>query len=182
MSGGIETFALILLAHTQPNRQIDDLVSDGGHHAGPDEGGDYALELDPQLGAHPRIADLAGDPVLDQPGPEKRRVVEYAREQRAENSADGVNAEHVERIIRTQQLLQAAHAPEAEKAGREPDDERTGDADIARRWRNGHQAGHRPGRRTEHRGLALEDRFADRKSTRLNSSHSQISYAVFCLA
>ena len=28
------------------------------------------------------------------------------------------------------------------------------------------------------RGL---DRFIDRKSTRLNSSHSQISYAVFCL-
>src|SRR2546430_13223411 len=26
-----------------------------------------------------------------------------------------------------------------------------------------------------------EDRFVDRKSTRLNSSHSQISYAVFCL-
>src|SRR2546427_7396386 len=25
------------------------------------------------------------------------------------------------------------------------------------------------------------DRIADRKSTRLNSSHSQISYAVFCL-
>src|SRR2546430_11797281 len=26
-----------------------------------------------------------------------------------------------------------------------------------------------------------DDRFQDRKSTRLNSSHSQISYAVFCL-
>src|SRR5688572_32322888 len=26
----------------------------------------------------------------------------------------------------------------------------------------------------------LNQRFADRKSTRLNSSHSQISYAVFC--
>src|SRR5688572_32689977 len=26
-----------------------------------------------------------------------------------------------------------------------------------------------------------EDRWTDRKSTRLNSSHSQISYAVFCL-
>src|SRR2546430_11935738 len=26
-----------------------------------------------------------------------------------------------------------------------------------------------------------EDRIGDRKSTRLNSSHSQISYAVFCL-
>src|SRR2546430_12348961 len=31
-----------------------------------------------------------------------------------------------------------------------------------------------------HEQLALADR-QDRKSTRLNSSHSQISYAVFCL-
>src|SRR2546430_5755332 len=30
------------------------------------------------------------------------------------------------------------------------------------------------------RGIAVIDR-GDRKSTRLNSSHSQISYAVFCL-
>src|SRR2546430_4030721 len=29
--------------------------------------------------------------------------------------------------------------------------------------------------------VARELRLADRKSTRLNSSHSQISYAVFCL-
>src|SRR5688572_31609305 len=29
--------------------------------------------------------------------------------------------------------------------------------------------------------LDLEQRVEDRKSTRLNSSHSQISYAVFCL-
>src|SRR2546427_9187189 len=28
---------------------------------------------------------------------------------------------------------------------------------------------------------AAEDQIEDRKSTRLNSSHSQISYAVFCL-
>src|SRR2546430_1873596 len=38
---------------------------------------------------------------------------------------------------------------------------------------------------TEHRlGGAIQeahDRVVDRKSTRLNSSHSQISYAVFCL-
>src|SRR2546430_8826230 len=38
-----------------------------------------------------------------------------------------------------------------------------------------------PPRRVHH-GDALGDRLeADRKSTRLNSSHSQISYAVFCL-
>src|SRR5205085_10474575 len=29
--------------------------------------------------------------------------------------------------------------------------------------------------------LAMRERVLDRKSTRLNSSHSQISYAVFCL-
>src|SRR2546430_13191588 len=29
--------------------------------------------------------------------------------------------------------------------------------------------------------LVVADRLPDRKSTRLNSSHSQISYAVFCL-
>src|SRR2546430_13703734 len=40
-----------------------------------------------------------------------------------------------------------------------------------------HRAGRRIGRRApaHHRGAR------DRKSTRLNSSHSQISYAVFCL-
>src|SRR2546430_11238162 len=31
------------------------------------------------------------------------------------------------------------------------------------------------------RGTAARETFGDRKSTRLNSSHSQISYAVFCL-
>src|SRR5690606_40500795 len=33
----------------------------------------------------------------------------------------------------------------------------------------------------EIRSLAVIDQFADRKSTRLNSSHVKISYAVFCL-
>src|SRR2546427_9116654 len=32
-----------------------------------------------------------------------------------------------------------------------------------------------------HLAVPLEELLADRKSTRLNSSHSQISYAVFCL-
>src|SRR2546430_5183590 len=38
---------------------------------------------------------------------------------------------------------------------------------------------HRPRVRT--RGGRADREAADRKSTRLNSSHSQISYAVFCL-
>src|SRR2546430_9533136 len=35
--------------------------------------------------------------------------------------------------------------------------------------------------RIRRQDLELRERRSDRKSTRLNSSHSQISYAVFCL-
>src|SRR5688572_33165625 len=41
-----------------------------------------------------------------------------------------------------------------------------------------HQVGEAPRFRRRQRAAHLEQ---DRKSTRLNSSHSQISYAVFCL-
>src|SRR2546430_11761989 len=44
------------------------------------------------------------------------------------------------------------------------------------RWSSRFQLAHRPPRGADVRELHL-----DRKSTRLNSSHSQISYAVFCL-
>src|SRR2546430_13040724 len=39
----------------------------------------------------------------------------------------------------------------------------------------------RPDRGLDRRRAWVGDLAADRKSTRLNSSHSQISYAVFCL-
>src|SRR2546430_11218861 len=55
-----------------------------------------------------------------------------------------------------------AHAQDSARPGRGP---------RAHRERNA---------RTLGRG-AVEHRERDRKSTRLNSSHSQISYAVFCL-
>src|SRR5688572_31746658 len=41
--------------------------------------------------------------------------------------------------------------------------------------------GRRGGGRVPHQPSRLLARDRDRKSTRLNSSHSQISYAVFCL-
>src|SRR2546430_11291991 len=62
---------------------------------------------------------------------------------------------------------------------------------VARRIRPGHAARtilcvtSRPAAAEHLRDLArlrrVRDRIEDRKSTRLNSSHSQISYAVFCL-
>src|SRR3712207_8753982 len=49
------------------------------------------------------------------------------------------------------------------------------------RQRNGRQARHESGE-ARHRSRPVDRRSrADRKSTRLNSSHANISYAVFCL-
>src|SRR2546430_9134395 len=48
------------------------------------------------------------------------------------------------------------------------------------RWRAGRLAGQHATRSADP-GEALQAAAGDRKSTRLNSSHSQISYAVFCL-
>src|SRR3712207_8899672 len=44
------------------------------------------------------------------------------------------------------------------------------------------QVAHRHDRRRKHpQGVSVEEECGDRKSTRLNSSHANISYAVFCL-
>src|SRR2546430_6064178 len=48
------------------------------------------------------------------------------------------------------------------------------------RWARYTFLGTEPREVWRYRGRAIE-RWTDRKSTRLNSSHSQISYAVFCL-
>src|SRR3712207_6868234 len=51
--------------------------------------------------------------------------------------------------------------------------------DPPRRAARSRQRGRPPGARLARRGGSLRRR--DRKSTRLNSSHANISYAVFCL-
>src|SRR2546430_9263703 len=52
---------------------------------------------------------------------------------------------------------------------------------IAARQPSDLDSAHRTQAQALHRGVHGRREAADRKSTRLNSSHSQISYAVFCL-
>src|SRR2546427_2150757 len=52
---------------------------------------------------------------------------------------------------------------------------------LARPAPRRHRAGRRERERPRLGVRRLDVRLGDRKSTRLNSSHSQISYAVFCL-
>src|SRR5688572_31465378 len=60
------------------------------------------------------------------------------------------------------------------RARRREQDVRVGDD-------QGHRGRFREGRREDRSQEDRLERGQDRKSTRLNSSHSQISYAVFCL-
>src|SRR5450756_826795 len=48
----IETLALILFAHPQTDRQVNDFVGNEGDHAGPDDGRQHSLELDPDGVSH----------------------------------------------------------------------------------------------------------------------------------
>src|SRR2546422_6973788 len=57
---------------------------------------------------------------------------------------------------------------------------RSSDLDHARRWRGSLRARARDPRVARRQWRGLEE-IQDRKSTRLNSSHGYISYAVFCL-
>src|SRR5688572_32521444 len=58
---------------------------------------------------------------------------------------------------------------------------RSAAAPFARRRRSGRRAGRDRGGDAPRPSPRTARRRPDRKSTRLNSSHSQISYAVFCL-
>src|SRR2546428_4699413 len=78
-------------------------------------------------------------------------------------------------------LLQALHATGQSLAASQP-----GCVGIAGRWTYEHQKQPAPLKKAACQKMLKVARLsdasnADRKSTRLNSSHDQISYAVFCL-
>ena len=70
---------------------------------------------------------------------------EHAGEQRADDAADAVDAEAVERVVVAEHALQSGHAPVADDAGGDADDQRAGRADKARSRSDGDKAGNRAG-------------------------------------
>src|SRR3712207_7869187 len=71
-------------------------------------------------------------------------------------------------------LFRSARDDEHREAGAEGGDDE-------RRQRDGDDQAHPEARVGQQLGDELERGLEDRKSTRLNSSHANISYAVFCL-
>jgi hypothetical protein len=73
------------------------------------------LQLDPDL----RTDAVGSTTIIDavtqsptRPGPPRPGAVEHAGEQRADDAADTVHAEHVQRVVRAEQLLQAVDTPQ----------------------------------------------------------------------
>src|SRR3712207_7850977 len=71
------------------------------------------------------------------------------------------------------------HATQQQRV--EPDDRGRGGGDVRQPHRAGEPVQQRDAEQEERRRERSEQEVLDRKSTRLNSSHANISYAVFCL-
>ena len=82
-------------------------------------------------------------------------------------------AEHVERVVCTEHFLQPIDTPEAGETSDQADDQTTTDADVARCWRDRHQASHSTRCSTQHGSLAAHQRFTHTPSQYSRSSSTQ---------
>src|SRR5215471_13736716 len=111
----VETLALLFLGDAQADRPVDDFENDKTAGAAHDERRGDGADLD----QHVRIglADL-----LD---------VEHSGQYRADDAADAVHAEGVERVVVAERSLHRCCGKEAEHARRDADPERAVDANEA---------------------------------------------------
>src|SRR5712691_8348504 len=135
----VETFPLLVLGDAQADHHVDHLEEDVAADTADQQGSDHAVKLGQETGVG--TADF-----LD---------VEHAGEERADDPADAVHTERVQRIVVAEHLLHRSRCQEAEYACRDTDDESARYADKARSRRDGHQARDCARCDAEHRGFAL---------------------------
>src|SRR4030081_3671043 len=135
----IETFALLFFRYAQADDHIDDLEADEAADAADNERGDDGAEL------HQEIRVGSAD-FLD---------VENTGQQSADDAANAVNAECIERVVVAEGLLDRCRCDEAENPRSDAYDEGTGGADEPGGRRNGGQPRDCPRGDTQHRRFAL---------------------------
>src|SRR5262249_5840383 len=141
----VEAFAFDLFADPQTDEEVHDLEQDQRNDGVIDEHGDDADALVDEL-LDVAIERAGGSAVLlDR---------EDAGEQRADDAADRVHAERVERVIVAEHVLEAGAAPVTHDARRHANDQRADRTDETRRRRDGHKAGHSAGCDADHRRLS----------------------------
>ena len=91
---------------------------------------------------------------------------EHAGQHRADDAADSVHREHVERVVHLERLLHVAGGEEAHDAGGGADCERADRPDESRGRRDRAEPRDHAGHDAEHRGLAVAHPFADHPGER----------------
>ncbi len=102
------------------------------------------------------VGDLAGGVVHDA-GAAERRVHQDAGAERADYAADAVDAEHVERVVVAERVLDHGAEEQADHADHETEHDRTHRTGVTGRRCHRHKSGHRTRDCAEHRGMALDD-------------------------
>src|SRR6185437_5602125 len=120
MLADVEAFALVVAANPEIDDRRSELERDPGAERAPGERHRDADDL------HRELPDIA----LPQPGNagmggagDHRGGGEHPRQQRAEDAADAVDAEHVERIVIAETLLERGRGEIAHRAGDGADDD-----------------------------------------------------------
>ena len=104
------------------------------------------------LGDEVVVGDLAGRVVHDA-GAAERRIHQDAGPDRADDAADAVHAEHVERVVVAERVLHRGAEEQADRAGDEAEHERAHRSRIAGGRGDGHQAGDAPDSAPSSEGL-----------------------------
>src|SRR5260221_5249578 len=156
----VQALAFLFLGDAQSHEEVRDLEGDEGHHTRPHEYHPDCLGLDPEL-SQDRVVGrggyLAREPIDRKTRPTQGRRVEHPGEQGAQDPPDRVDAEHVERVVRTEKLLQAVHAPQAYEARGGSDHERSGNADGSCSGGDCDEACNRAPGSADHARPALQD-------------------------
>src|SRR5947209_13128652 len=129
MQGVVEAVALDLVGDAQADRRLEDREDDEADDAVVDDHGDDADRL---------VHDLARVALDETRGAAVLLDREYAGQQRADDAADAVDAEAVERVVVAEGVLERSRAEVAADAGGDADDEPANRADEAGGWRDRH--------------------------------------------
>ena len=132
MQPKIEAVPLDIFFDTQADDDVDKFQQYGTGDCAPDDRRDDAPGL---------CYDLTGIAFQQPLGAADRFRREHAGQQGADDAADAMHAEHVERVVVTAGLLEPGRAPVARDARNDPDGQRADRIDEAGCRRDGTEAG-----------------------------------------
>ena len=134
----------------RPIDQIDELEEDEGRDGTPADGPAMPLTWIRSCAGLPSSRPRAASPPTELDG-------EHAGEQGADDPADAMHAEHVERVVVAEHVLERGRRPEADDAGGEADHQGAARQHEAGGRGDRDQAGDGTRSDAEHAGLALGD-------------------------